>query len=335
MASLDTVDADDTAIQVMVKRDKINYLICTLSKNKEWQVPLNLDFEKGSEITFLTNGTSRVHLTGYDLEDHSEEAEEEYDSSEAEEQVVEREVPVEKGRKRKAELLKDGKKVKLAKQELINGGDDQDDEDSNYQFPEEDSDDDEVEETDDDDDDDDYSEEDKEQERLAKSQKQNRKMETQKKQKNKQDDKRIKMNVEEKLELLSKKQKKKVEQENNQKSTNKRTIDGGVQIEDLVFGNGPIATAGKYLTIYYVGRTKVGNQDKKIVDSCVSGKGFKFCLFKGNMIRGLSAGLVGMRPGGKRRITIPPAMGYGAKGFPPSIPSNATLEYEIDLKKVK
>ncbi|CAK9800084.1 46 kDa FK506-binding nuclear protein [Anthophora plagiata] len=72
----------------------------------------------------------------------------------------------------------------------------------------------------------------------------------------------------------------------------------------------------------------------KKFDSTTQGTGFKFRLGKGEVIKGWDIGIVGMKVGGKRRITIPPAMAYGAKGSPPVIPGNSTLVFEVELKNV-
>lgn len=325
MASLDMQVADDTPAQIMIKKDNVNYLLCTLKKNKVWQVPLDLNFEKGHKVTFLFNGTGRVHLTGYEIFDYSDI--EESDSSEEEEE--EEQVPNEKGKKRKAELLKGTKKEKLAKQEFVSEDDNQDE---NFQFSEDDSISDYLDETDDDNDDSYSEEEDKvKQEKPAKSRKYEKmeieNQQQQKKQKNKRDDKQNKINSETKQDQLSKKQKKKMEKEKNQ--DRKKILVGNVEVEELKIGDGPVATTNKLLTINYTGF--IESSDKLIA----ARDGVKVRLFKGTMLKGMSIGIAGMRVGGRRLITIPPAMGYGAKGYPPVIPPNTTLVYRVELINVK
>lgn len=112
----------------------------------------------------------------------------------------------------------------------------------------------------------------------------------------------------------------------------KKQISGGVAIEDLKVGSGPVAKAGKVVMVYYEGRLK---QNNKMFDNCVKGPGFKFRLGSKEVISGWDAGIAGMKVGGKRRIVCPPAMAYGAKGSPPVIPPNSTLVFEVELKNVK
>nr|XP_031839443.1 46 kDa FK506-binding nuclear protein [Nomia melanderi] len=95
-------------------------------------------------------------------------------------------------------------------------------------------------------------------------------------------------------------------------------------------GSGLPAKTGKFVSVYYVGRLKNG----KKFDSTTQGEGFKFRLGKGEVIKGWDVGIAGMKIGGKRRITIPPAMAYGARGSPPVIPGNSTLVFEVELRNV-
>lgn len=69
-------------------------------------------------------------------------------------------------------------------------------------------------------------------------------------------------------------------------------------------------------------------------DKANSGRGFEFVVGHGNVIRGWDVGVLGMRAGGKRRLTCPPNMAYGKKGSPPAIPPNATLVFDIEVRNV-
>ena len=71
-----------------------------------------------------------------------------------------------------------------------------------------------------------------------------------------------------------------------------------------------------------------------VFDSCLKGKPFKFRLGAGEVIKGWDVGIEGMKVGGKRRLTIPPQMAYGAKGAPPDIPANSHLVFEVECKAV-
>ncbi|XP_065334419.1 46 kDa FK506-binding nuclear protein-like isoform X2 [Cloeon dipterum] len=111
----------------------------------------------------------------------------------------------------------------------------------------------------------------------------------------------------------------------------KKSLTGGVIIEDLVIGNGPVASAGKNVAVYYIGRNK---QTNKVFDSTQSGPAFKFRIGKGDVIKGWDIGVPGMRVGGKRRIICPPHTAYGNRGSPPAIPPHSTLVFDIELKNV-
>ena len=106
-----------------------------------------------------------------------------------------------------------------------------------------------------------------------------------------------------------------------------------LELEDIEVGDGDEAVAGKIVEVHYVGVSwKNGEQFDASWDR---GDTFKFGLGKGQVIKGWDEGVAGMRVGGRRRITIPPAMGYGKRGFPPVIKSDETLVFVVDLVGVK
>jgi len=103
--------------------------------------------------------------------------------------------------------------------------------------------------------------------------------------------------------------------------------------EDLVVGTGTEATRGKTVEVHYVG---VAWSTKKQFDaSWDRGETFDFPLGAGRVIRGWDEGVAGMRVGGRRRLTIPPAMGYGARGAGGAIGPNETLVFVVDLLAVR
>jgi len=120
-------------------------------------------------------------------------------------------------------------------------------------------------------------------------------------------------------------------QESPQPRTPKRTIKGGIVVEDLKVGTGPETVTGKYVNVYYTGKLKSNNQQ---FDSNTSGKGFKFRLGGNEVIKGWDFGVAGMKVGGKRRLTIPYKMAYGDKGNAPEIPPKADLVFEVELRNV-
>jgi FKBP-type peptidyl-prolyl cis-trans isomerase len=98
--------------------------------------------------------------------------------------------------------------------------------------------------------------------------------------------------------------------------------------EELVVGTGPEATSGQKVTVHYTGWLTNGT---KFDSSKDRGDPFVFNLGKGQVIKGWDEGVQGMKVGGKRKLTIPPAMGYGARGAGGVIPPNATLVFEVEL----
>ena len=102
------------------------------------------------------------------------------------------------------------------------------------------------------------------------------------------------------------------------------------KIDDLVTGKGPEAVRGKTVEVHYTGWLTGGSQ----FDSSAGGPPFSFRLGAGEVIEGWDRGVAGMKVGGKRRLTIPPELGYGARGAPPDIPPDATLVFEVELVAV-
>ncbi len=103
------------------------------------------------------------------------------------------------------------------------------------------------------------------------------------------------------------------------------------KIEDLVKGNGPEAVRGKTVEVHYTGWLTDGTKFDSSVDR---NEPFRFRLGAGEVIEGWDRGVAGMKVGGKRKLTLPPELGYGARGAPPSIPPNATLVFEVELLSV-
>ena len=115
-------------------------------------------------------------------------------------------------------------------------------------------------------------------------------------------------------------------------SSNTRSMNNTQQlgIKDAIVGTGDEATVGSRVTVHYNG-TFV---DGKVFDSSVSrGEPFQFVLGSGQVIQGWDKGVVGMRVGGKRMLTVPPEMGYGFADYGP-IPGGSVLLFEVDLLRV-
>ena len=104
-----------------------------------------------------------------------------------------------------------------------------------------------------------------------------------------------------------------------------------LEMEDLVVGEGAEATAGNTVSVHYTGTLTDGS---KFDSSHDRNRPFDFKLGAGMVIQGWDQGVAGMKVGGKRKLTIPPDLGYGARGFPPVIPPNSTLVFEVELLNV-
>lgn len=105
-----------------------------------------------------------------------------------------------------------------------------------------------------------------------------------------------------------------------------------LKIEDLKIGTGIEAVDGKKVTVDYVGILTDG---KKFDSSYDRKTPFTFNLGKGEVIKGWDDGVVGMKVGGKRKLTIPSSLGYGERGAGADIPPNSTLIFEVELLKVE
>ena len=102
-------------------------------------------------------------------------------------------------------------------------------------------------------------------------------------------------------------------------------------IEDIEVGEGNLAVKNKEITVHYTGWLEDGT---KFDSSHDRSQPLTITLGVGQVIQGWDEGFEGMKEGGKRKLTIPPAMGYGERGAGGVIPPNATLVFEVELLKV-
>ena len=105
----------------------------------------------------------------------------------------------------------------------------------------------------------------------------------------------------------------------------------GLQYEDVVVGSGKMAEPGMNVLVNYTGRLTDGTE----FDSSVGKQPYGFQLGSGSVIAGWEEGIKGMRIGGKRKLVIPPDLGYGPRGMGGVIPPNATLLFDVELVDVK
>lgn len=103
-------------------------------------------------------------------------------------------------------------------------------------------------------------------------------------------------------------------------------------IEDIKIGAGTEAKIGNTVSVQYTGTLLDG---KKFDSSYDHGQPFSFTLGKGQVIQGWDQGVLGMKVGGKRKLTIPPSLAYGERSMGNLIPANSTLVFEIELLGVK
>lgn len=115
------------------------------------------------------------------------------------------------------------------------------------------------------------------------------------------------------------------------KSTSTTTKDGLV-IEDVKVGDGKEAVDGKKVTVHYTGTLTNG---KKFDSSRDRNQPFDFMLGQGQVIKGWDQGVKGMKVGGKRKLTIPAPLAYGARAMGDDIPANSTLLFDVELLKVE
>ena len=113
--------------------------------------------------------------------------------------------------------------------------------------------------------------------------------------------------------------------------------DSGLQYQDLTVGTGAEARAGHEVTVHYTGwlQNPDGSAGAKFDSSVDRGQPFTFPLGAGRVIRGWDEGVAGVKVGGKRKLIIPAALGYGSRGAGGVIPPNATLIFDVELLGVQ
>jgi hypothetical protein len=106
----------------------------------------------------------------------------------------------------------------------------------------------------------------------------------------------------------------------------------GLQFIDLKVGDGAVVASGDQLSVQYTGWLSSGSM---FDSSRTRGQPFDVTIGQGQVIKGWDEGLPGMKVGGRRKLIIPPALGYGSQGSPPTIPANATLVFIVEVLSAK
>jgi hypothetical protein len=111
------------------------------------------------------------------------------------------------------------------------------------------------------------------------------------------------------------------------------TTASGLKYVDLVEGQGASPKPGQSVSVIYTGTLVNGTKFDSSYDH--GGQPYTFQIGRGTVIKGWDEGLMTMKVGGKRRLTVPPNLGYGPAGLPPKIPGNSTLLFDVELVDVK
>lgn len=316
--------------------EKQEFAICSLVSGKTEQQPLDLVFTEGENISFQVEGPSAVHLTGYYLIDAAEddfindEEEDEVYSDEAEEdsqieydsEFDSEDYDSECSEECSEEECCDEESCSNPRIRVLDSDESEAEEDS------EDS----EEDSEQDSEDEDSEEEESEQEPESKKRSVHFEQPEAKKVKENESPKQAQPQAQQKPAQPQAQAQQKTApqaQQNADRQAVNKTLPSGLQIQDLKLGTGAKVTQGRAVLIHYKGTLLNG----KVFDSSYGKKPLKFKVGKGDVIKGMDMGVMGMHVGGSRKLVIPANLAYGKQSLP-GIPANSTLVFEISVEKI-
>ncbi|KAJ2723925.1 peptidylprolyl isomerase fpr3 [Coemansia sp. Benny D115] len=331
-----TINDPASRTSVLVTVDDKSFVLCSLVPGSIEQQTLDVSLTEGEEITFETQGENEVHLTGNFIDDSEDEFSEDDDSDSEDNEDIDLS-------QCSPEELQELIKMGMVDPSALMGGSDSEDEDYDSDDADTDG---RIREITDEEEAELVEEAVEEKAPSAKEVKIKKQAEKRKAQEEAQEaaaaaNAAKKAKQAEKKEAVEKAKaekkakaeaEKKAKAEAEKKKGGKRLeLSGGLIAEIQKEGEGAGAKNGQRVGMYYIGKLTNG----KVFDQNTKGKPFWFRLGAGEVIRGWDKGILGMKRGGERRLTIPAAMAYGKRGAPPDIPGNATLVFDIRLVDFK
>lgn len=340
---------------LILRYNNADYTICSLTPMLCEQQPVDLTFDEGDEIAFRLVGTEAVHLTGYylppsddnlccDNDDEEEDEDEEMDSDYSEDddseemedsdEDVDSEDEAESKEPRIKELLSEDEEISADEgkpQEQVDEEEDSDEEGSGSELSYEDS-----------------SEDDEQEQEQVKGKRPPQQSVASKKElpeakKPALDEKKSPAAKQQPQQPIKKEEPKKDEKKASPAASPAKAapekklpvkLPSGVVFVETLGGDdsGKKVVQGDRIGIFYRGTLHASG---KVFDSNTGKPLLNFTVGKGEVIKGLEQGVIGMTPGGERQIVIPSALAYGPKGAPPQIPPNATLVFDVKLVRIE
>ncbi|KAJ1823163.1 peptidylprolyl isomerase fpr3 [Coemansia sp. RSA 2599] len=323
-AALDATIKSNTRTSVMLTVDDKSFVLCSLTPGSIEQQTVDITLSEGENITFETTGDNIVHLTGNFVYDMDEDSSEDEDDEDDEDEIDLNDISPEELK----EMVEEG----LIDPRILMGEGESDEEDLDYDSEDADADD-RIREVTDEEEAELVAEveEEKPSAKEVKIKKQAEKKRKAEQETQKEAASPKKSKQAEKAEKRAQKEAEKKAEKKAEAKPKTKDCGSGVMADIIKEGDGPAAKNGQRVGMYYIGKLTNG----KVFDKNTGGKPFWFRLGGGEVIRGWDKGILGMKKGGERRLTIPSNMAYGKRGAPPDIPPNATLVFDIRMVEIK